>query len=303
MEFDGICGNPPFDNDDDSNYTNLWSDIYKKRFKLLANDGVMAFITPTTWATPKDENRNSQTSEIQQIIGNHATFINMNECSRHFSEGSSFSYTICYKELRPKDQNVEIQTEDGIFETDQLSSMINTLPVKLDKMTIDILSRMLSKPVFKKEKGMSLKGKMIHEKDVTPANKKLYPYRVQYSDGTIKWSDTEHKVQYHKKVLFPNQTSRNYPIYDPGISSPPNRGAVYLVNSDDEGNNFVNYVKLELIQFCISMQRYHHGVLNTNVISNIPEVDLTRSWNNEELYRHFNISEEEEEHIKRILFL
>ena len=68
---------------------------------------------------------------------------------------------------------------------------------------------------------------------------------------------------------------------------------MFLVNTDNEGVNFVNFVKSKLIQFVINEQRFHHGMLNTEVVSNIPKVDLTRTWTDQELYAHFGLTQEE----------
>lgn len=294
MKFDAIVGNPPFkDSSNESSYTNLWSKIYKKSFQLLDDDGYMAMVTPKTWATPKQENRESQTTEIKEIIKNHAVVVNIDECARHFPDiGSTFSYSIVSKKPNTN-KAVLIKTPDGDVNISDISSVINRLPKNISKESIEIFRKVFSKPCFEKEKGTTPGGEMIHDRDRTGAKIKQYPYRVQYSAGTVKWSNTKNKYQDKKKVLFPNQTTHNYPIYDPGISAPPNRGAVFLVNNDKEGKNFVHFVKSNLMQFVIQEQRFHHGMLNTEVVSKIPKIDLTKKLTNEEIYKLFDLSPEE----------
>jgi methylase of polypeptide subunit release factors len=298
MNFDVIVGNPPFDDtSDDSSYTNLWSQIYKKSWSLLNKDGYLAMVTPRTWATPKQEGRESQTSEIQRLISDHATVINIDECARHFPKiGSSFTYSVLAKQ--PRNIDTKIITPGGVTTVSDLPEIITRLPKNINTTTLSIFRKVFTHDVFVKEKGTSLKGNMIHERDLTPNLQKKYPYRVQYSDGTVKWSDTKHRLQDLRKVMWPNQTSRNFPLYDDGISSPPNRGAVYLVQNKKEGQRLINYIKSPVLQFIIQEQRTHHGVLNTEVISNIPKVDLTKDYTNEELYKHFKLTKTEINYIE-----
>ncbi len=293
MKFDVVVGNPPYqDTSNESSYTNLWSKIYKKGYDLLNSDGHMAMVTPKTWATPKQEDRESQTTEIQKIIAKHANYINIDECARHFPKiGSTFTYSVISKV--PHQGPVKVKSPQGEITINSLSTIINRLPKTLTAHSIEIFRKVYSKPMFDKAKGTTPSGEMIHNDDRDNSNKHKYPYPVQYSAGTIKWSDTKSSFQNKKKVLFPNQTSHNYPIYDSGIMAPPNRGAVFLVNSDIEGNNFVAYVKSKLMQFVISEQRFHHGMLNTEVVSNIPKINLTKTWTDQDLYQHFGLTQEE----------
>ena len=98
--------------------------------------------------------------------------------------------------------------------------------------------------------------------------------------------------------MFPNQNSKNYPVYDAGVSAPPNRGAVFLVESDEVGNNIIDFMKTDVMQFIVSQQRFHHGLLNTSVVSKIPDVDYTKKWKEEDLYELLSLTEEEIDYIK-----
>ena len=289
MKFDVVIGNPPYqDGKKDTSYNQLWAEFFVRSFELLKDDGVQHMIHPATWATPKDETRKNITNEVVKILKDHCIFLNYLECGKHFPKvGSTFSYTVVTKKKNNGPMNVV--TDDDAFTVDSPSVFIdNVLPRDNNKVAISIVTKIKnygSRKVI--TKGKSLVG------DLSPTKDKDHPYRVQYAATTEKWSNVIHPLQNVKKVLFANQSSKNYPVYDDGISAPCNRGAIYPVSSSEEGNNIVETMKTDVMDFFFSHLRFHHGLLNTNVINLIPDLDYSKLWSNEELMIEFGLDEEE----------
>jgi len=67
-----------------------------------------------------------------------------------------------------------------------------------------------------------------------------------------------------------------------------------------EAKNFINYCKTDFARFCLFLNKFSQAIAQ-NELALIPVVDFTRSWTNEELYEHFNISKEEQEFIKEVI--
>lgn len=289
IEFDAIVGNPPYqESDNTSTYTNLWSKFVLKSYQLLSKDGHMVMVTPKTWATPKDEKRKTDNNLVSKLIQEKSNFINLDECGKYFSVGSTFSYYHITKST-PNDK-IELMTNTFHGNVDRKDLLF----IKdINYISLSILKKIKNKGFFKKEKNTSLVGNISNEKT------DVHKYRVQYAFTTEKWSDTKHPLQDKLKIIFPNQNSKNYPIFDCGISAPANRGAVYLVENELQGNNFVNFCKSKLINFYISQQRFHHGLINTLVISNIPKIDLNKNYTDRDLYNEFDLTEEEIEYIQK----
>ena len=297
-KFDLVLGNLPKESQDESTYTNIWSDMYVKCFDLLKSNGYSGLVTPRTWATSKTSDKDSQTSVVKNIITNHAVHINLDECGRHFPEfGSTFTYSVCSKKPT-KGKTVTLQTTASTLKITNLEKVMYRLPKNASSESISIFEKVFSSKMFQKSPKATPKGNMIHDRDRNNSNKDIYKYRVQFSFGTVKWSDTISNYQYDKKVIFPNQTASNFPIYDKGESAGPNRGAVFLVDSDTQGENFVKFCKSKLMQFVISEQRFHHGLLNTNVISDIPYIDLDKEYTDEEIYKLFDLTQSEINYIE-----
>jgi hypothetical protein len=295
MKFDVVVGNPPFqDGSKDTSYNQLWAEFFVKSFSLLKDNGRQLLIHPITWATPKDGSRKCITNEVVDILREHATFINYKECTKHFPKvGSTFSFTIVTKTKNTG--SMKVVTDVDEFTVDRPSSFIdNVLSKNNNKIAISIVNKIRSydkRDIITRDK--TLVGELSATKD------KTHIYRVQYAATTEKWSNECHPLQGMKKVLFANQSSKNYPVYDDGISAPCNRGAIYQVSSAEEGNNIVETMKTDVMNFFFSHLRFHHGLLNTNVINSIPNLDYSKVWNNEELANEFGLTEEEQNYITR----
>lgn len=67
-----------------------------------------------------------------------------------------------------------------------------------------------------------------------------------------------------------------------------------------EAQNFIYYCKTNFARMCLALFKIDQS-LNHGELRSVPVVDFTRSWTNEELYEHFNISKEEQEFIKEVI--
>ena len=285
MKFDVVIGNPPYQkSDDNSSFTNLWAKFVHKAWSMSVR--YVCMITPKTWSN--QVTKDNESSMVFGLIKNHATLVNIGECSKYFKGvGSSFSYYVLDK--AKNSSTTELVTHQGRLVVDW--SEIDFLPNNIDPVCLSILKKLCSRPVFPSVSSANTVG------ELSSTRSKEHPYSIRYSMGTEKWSDTPHKHQNTKKLVFPNQTTKNYPIYAPK-SAPANRGVFYVVSSKREAEDMLAYIKSAPIQFLISQQRTHHGVLNTSVIKRIPKIDLSRTWTDEELYQHFGLTQEEIDYIE-----
>ena len=287
MKFDVVIGNPPYQKaNDDSSFTNLWADFVHKSFSISARYVIM--ITPKTWGNQVTKENNS--SKVFNLIKKYARDVNIDECSKYFPNiGSSFSYYLLDKQNQHK--KCSIVTTSDKFET-KLSD-ITFIPKDFNLTTMNILRKMLDREMFSYLSSSGTIGNISNVKT------KHQIYSVRYSMGTEKWSDKPHAYQLKPKLIFPNQTTQNYPIYAP-TSAPANRGVFYLVKNKMEALKILSYIKSKPIQFLIAQQRTHHGVLNTQVIKHIPKIDISKNWNDKKLYQYFKLTNKEIDYIEAI---
>jgi predicted RNA methylase len=78
---------------------------------------------------------------------------------------------------------------------------------------------------------------------------------------------------------------------------PPNIGTSYSIvalgtNSEQQANNLLKYLSTNFVRSIVKMVKNNTPNSKT-VFSNIPLVDFNKSWTNEELYEHFNLTDKE----------
>jgi len=67
----------------------------------------------------------------------------------------------------------------------------------------------------------------------------------------------------------------------------------------NEAQNFIDYCKTDFARFILALYKSTQNI--SPPLNNIPWMDFTESWNDEKLYKHFNITEEEQTFIKEII--
>jgi site-specific DNA-methyltransferase (adenine-specific) len=280
MKFNVVLGNPPYQKDNDnSSFTNLWADFVNSAFDISTS--YVAMISPKTWANQVTKVNSS--SKVFGLIKKYSEVVNIDECGRHFPKiGSSFSYYVLNKNKSTSGSLVITKNNSDVIDW----SIVDFVPNDFSGKTIGIINKILNGDYFDYISSSGTVGDVVNIKD------HLHPFSIRFSDGTEKWSDTEHIYQNVKKLVFANQTTRNFPVYAPN-SAPANRGVFFKVNDESESDAMLKYFKSPVIRFLISQQRTHHGVLNTSVINRIPKIDLTRDWTDAELYQHFNLNQDE----------
>jgi site-specific DNA-methyltransferase (adenine-specific) len=72
---------------------------------------------------------------------------------------------------------------------------------------------------------------------------------------------------------------------------------VCSLDSESEAKNLATYLKTSLCRF-IHLKTKTSRSLRTPQLKFIPKVDLTKSWTDKELYKHFKLSQEEIDYVE-----
>lgn len=136
---------------------------------------------------------------------------------------------------------------------------------------------------------------------------------------TNNWSEQPNKVLFQLPMgrggTYTNTTAKIlrddfYTFYSKEISEITNKnccdkvaftgGTYYYFNSEIERNNFLQYLKSDFVRFCLSLSKlnkhYDRGEMEL-----IPWLDFTEEWDDEKLFKEFDVSQELQDYIREFI--
>jgi hypothetical protein len=285
MKFDVILGNPPYqaqntvsdDRVQPKNH-NLWTKFVEKSFSLLEDNGVIGFITPDSWMSP--------TNDVFKLFKEYQ-LTQSNDCSKYFSEGSSFTSWIAenrknYKKSKIENLNIELKNVPYI-PRDLLNSFSihdkvvfkNKLPTIKNVFDTSCHS---SKDFIKKDKSAQYKFELFHTNAQT-----------RYSDRKSKWQD-------NIKVVW---TLSGYykPNIDLGIKGFTEVNNAIIVKNKKEADCILSMMNSKLYHFLANTARWS-GFLNGKIFNLFPQMEI-KVWNDKDIYNFFSLTPEEIDVIER----
>jgi hypothetical protein len=291
MKFDVIVGNPPFQGRKENSDSSLWNVFANHGFELLLPNGVLLFITPTTWIGKTSRHKKANYSVF---VDNHVkTFkkLSSEERVKYFpSVGSSFGYYV----LAQGTGKTAIHCEDGVHT--RLLRSGEPLPNTLNSNSLSIHDKLANTNKFCVEKNFECHGqKLKNNNQVCDSKTGKFQYKTYYSHNLIRWASVKQSLFGSLKVMIPDVSVLGNVFLDKDCNF--NEDIVYIsVNSKKEGKNLVSLMKRNL--FLYINKQYRQGRNLGHCLKFIPAVDLSRTWTDQELYEHFGLTEEEIDYIE-----
>jgi hypothetical protein len=85
------------------------------------------------------------------------------------------------------------------------------------------------------------------------------------------------------------------PVGEHGTTTP-----TFCFTTKEEQNNFINYLKTDLVRFCMAVYK-NSQTTYAGEMTLIPYLDFTQQWNDEKLFKYFNVDKETQNYIKDFL--
>jgi site-specific DNA-methyltransferase (adenine-specific) len=289
MKFDVVVGNPPYNHGDNLNArTKPWPAFVRRALQLLKPGGAVAMVTPRSWIT-----NNKLYSEF--FLSTHPIYINIDECRRHFpGVNSTFSY---YVLTDTSDQKCTIVTSDNQFVLDQLPE------VGLGSGTpeaVQLLSKLINgRKRFSMITSSGYNTSKFSQGDTSISKTRTKEHQYPVLHKTLKGEDlffyakkldlTIHNVP---RVIVSTWVGHydNMRVSDTLLTCQDYRH--FPVNSILQAKHLRTVLLSPIYKFIAKILAAGNRFTNDSM-NHFPVVDLTRSWTDEELYEHFNLTQEE----------
>ncbi len=293
MKFDIVIGNPPYnDGERDDASHKLWPVFIEFGLSATKAGGVLSFITPSSWQTASQDVKGL--SILNDIFKKrNLLYANVDSDSikkNHFSStGSTFSWFVLKNDTNYT--TTRFDSADGVADVD--ITTLPELPIVMSSEALSIISKFKSEKTFdyhfdhevksdKKDCGVSY--------DNVPSDIfKFKNFHTPAKGGTYKYSKIEHSNTSKPKVMISKSGK-----YTPIVDAEGNIGytGMCLVFFSENADNLFTILNSKLFKFIIHCTK-HAGFVPITTVDNFPYVDDSKSWTDEDLYEHFNLSKEE----------
>jgi len=298
-KFDIIVGNPPYQAVSESGIVkgggnNLYTKFIYKSHNLLKDYGFLLYITPPTFFSIGRSNNKDDMNIRKDIFNNYFIhYINLEECSKYFNVGSKFIYYLIQKKNK-MNPNIKVicKYNKNIYESiinQELFNSADFLPYLLTNESLSICNKMKSMKnkidVFHSPDNRSDKKHVVKKKD----NEHVYP--IQATGNQIVYSSKICKNQYDKKILMSESGYLN-PFYDDGINGIGGHCFGLLVKNKIDAEYLIKLINSNLYKFYIEINKWS-GFHHIEVLKSLAFIKLNENFTDNDLYKIFNLSENE----------
>lgn len=267
MKFDVIIGNPPYSR-------TLHNKILNKIAKSCK--GEIIFVHPSAWLI-KNTKRNKDEQESFDLINTYETKYVFIKGKYYFR--STFSYQpllITHMNMREvRNESSPIKIYNQLLDIHW--SFANIDDINMHSDSTDYLD--LKKHI------KSISGCKLSDYIATTTTPNQYYVMIRKLFG----SEPDPMKANQKKGITIHRDFTALVTKQAKVCEVVKDGKMHVAFSTKlEADNFLDYIKTDFVRICLLNNKYNQNSLS-NTCKDIPYMDFTKEWSNDDLYKHFDI--------------
>jgi len=291
-KYDLIPLNPPYaklleDGKRASKNHNLIKDFIDKSLKLLKPNGYILFITPDNWMSYADRNTLIETLTQKQII-----HLDIHSAKKYFKKiGSSFTWYIIKNCDFYQNINVTGVWKGNHYESSVVSMKRKYIPLFYTQEVQNILLKTVDNTSLEKfhVKTSSDLHHYTKKELINDTETKKFKYRLIHTPSKTVYASRPHIYQEGYKVFI--STTDKYKVFVDNCGM--TQSIVFILcSSKDEAEKYSKILQHPLYVFINNICRWGN-FNNIRILQSFPIPNLNYNGNVDDIYKFFNITNEE----------
>jgi hypothetical protein len=293
--------NPPFQDSENRGNTQhkLWIDFLLHSHKTLEENGILAYVTPASFASPS--------SKVLKLMKEYSTKFISFDSKKHFEEegnnpGSTFAHYII-QFTKDKNEITKIIQNECEYNIN-LNNFIY-LPNDFSLHSCNIHEKV----IFNNKEFLNVQYDYVtcHNVNLKKMGVNSHVQKIQTNECCHPLFHTNNQIWYSSvrqnfanlpKVMW-SRSGYTKPFFDNGILGGTDMCYYILVNNEQEGINLQNNLNSKLFKYIFKTAKWS-GFGNEIVFKSLPKLPNVYMSDNE-VFNYFNITENERNYINTIL--
>ena len=295
-KYDLIVANPPYakllDNGKRASKNhNLIKDFIEKALSHLNPNGYLLFITPDNWMSYADRNVLIEIITSLQII-----HLDIHTAKKYFKKiGSSFTWYIIQNCAFYKNINVSGIWKRKEYVSSVVSKQRKYIPLLYNQTVQNILSKTVDNATLPKfdVKTSSDLHKYTKAEFIRDEPNDVFKYKLIHTPSQTVYSSRPHKFQDGYKLFI--STTDKYSVFIDNCGM--TQSIVFIrCSSEDQAKKYLQILQHPLYVFINNICRWGN-FNNIRILQSFPIPSIEYSGDHQDLYKYFNITDEEVEYI------